>query len=196
MPGKQWLCYPHALRWFGCSPSRRWQWAWAMKVLTGASTPPHLQDTRFAELLALESEGGVPALVGPSAFKIPFLIRQKIISSLDPPCSRGADWRTLAQKLHLDRWVGDEQGGAVKAPCSPSWCSGSGRVDRKLSGACTSSTSSQCIQYAWLRGGPALGWAERQKGATWGEAGLLTGSCPLPSTAISASLPPSPAPQP
>uniref|UniRef100_A0A5F9DI81 Netrin receptor UNC5 n=1 Tax=Oryctolagus cuniculus TaxID=9986 RepID=A0A5F9DI81_RABIT len=61
-----------------------------------------LEDTRFAELLALESEGGVPALVGPSAFKIPFLIRQKIITSLDPPCSRGADWRTLAQKLHLD----------------------------------------------------------------------------------------------
>ncbi|XP_017368312.1 netrin receptor UNC5A isoform X1 [Cebus imitator] len=60
------------------------------------------KDTRFAELLAVESEGGVPALVGPSAFKIPFLIRQKIISSLDPPCSRGADWRTLAQKLHLD----------------------------------------------------------------------------------------------
>ncbi|KAK1343248.1 hypothetical protein QTO34_016026 [Cnephaeus nilssonii] len=60
------------------------------------------KDTRFMELLALESEGGVPALVGPSAFKIPFLIRQKIITSLDPPCSRGADWRTLAQKLHLD----------------------------------------------------------------------------------------------
>ncbi|XP_070089940.1 netrin receptor UNC5A isoform X2 [Equus przewalskii] len=60
------------------------------------------KDTRFGELLALESEGGVPALVGPSAFKIPFLIRQKIITSLDPPCSRGADWRTLAQKLHLD----------------------------------------------------------------------------------------------
>ncbi|ELK03143.1 Netrin receptor UNC5A [Pteropus alecto] len=60
------------------------------------------KDTRFTELLALESEGGVPALVGPSAFKIPFLIRQKIITSLDLPCSRGADWRTLAQKLHLD----------------------------------------------------------------------------------------------
>lgn len=71
------------------------------------------QDTRFAELLALESEGGVPALVGPSAFKIPFLIRQKIITSLDPPCSRGADWRTLAQKLHLDRWVETGRAGLV-----------------------------------------------------------------------------------
>ncbi|XP_020854306.1 netrin receptor UNC5A isoform X1 [Phascolarctos cinereus] len=64
------------------------------------------KDTRFAELLAPDNEGGVPALVGPSAFKIPFLIRQKIISSLDPPCGRGADWRTLAQKLHLDSHLG------------------------------------------------------------------------------------------
>lgn len=94
---------------------------WAGQVLTGTSILPHLQDTRFSELLVLESEGGVPALVGPSAFKIPFLIRQKIITSLDPPCSRGADWRTLAQKLHLDRWVGGGQGGDMKATCSPAW---------------------------------------------------------------------------
>ena len=83
---------------------------WAGQVLTGTSILPRSQDTRFSELLVLESEGGVPALVGPSAFKIPFLIRQKIITSLDPPCSRGADWRTLAQKLHLDRWVGQASG--------------------------------------------------------------------------------------
>lgn len=99
---------------------------WAGQVLTDTSTSPCPQDTRFAELLALESEGGVPALVGPSAFKIPFLIRQKIITSLDPPCSRGADWRTLAQKLHLDRWVRDGLGGAVKAACSQAWVVGWG----------------------------------------------------------------------
>lgn len=52
-----------------------------------------------------DSEVGSPALVGPSAFKIPFLIRQKIVSSLDTPCAHGADWRTLAQKLHLDSHV-------------------------------------------------------------------------------------------
>uniref|UniRef100_A0A8C8S1Y5 Netrin receptor UNC5 n=1 Tax=Pelusios castaneus TaxID=367368 RepID=A0A8C8S1Y5_9SAUR len=60
------------------------------------------KDTRFSDWLVPDSEVGSPALVGPSAFKIPFLIRQKIISSLDTPGPRGADWRTLAQKLHLD----------------------------------------------------------------------------------------------
>ncbi|NXT59316.1 UNC5A protein, partial [Pluvianellus socialis] len=60
------------------------------------------KDTRFSDWLVPDNEVGAPALVGPSAFKIPFLIRQKIISSLDPPGTRGADWRTLAQKLNLD----------------------------------------------------------------------------------------------
>lgn len=87
----------------GAPPEGGGSWPGPEEVLTVISTPLCPQDTRFIELLALESEGGVPALVGPSAFKIPFLIRQKIITSLDPPCSRGADWRTLAQKLHLDR---------------------------------------------------------------------------------------------
>ncbi|KAJ7406203.1 Netrin receptor UNC5A [Willisornis vidua] len=60
------------------------------------------KDTRFSDWLVPDNEVATPALVGPSAFKIPFLIRQKIISSLDPPGTRGADWRTLAQKLNLD----------------------------------------------------------------------------------------------
>ncbi|XP_026576885.1 netrin receptor UNC5A [Pseudonaja textilis] len=60
------------------------------------------KDARFSDWLPPDNEAGSPALVGPSAFKIPFLIRQKIISSLDAPVARGADWRALAQKLHLD----------------------------------------------------------------------------------------------
>lgn len=75
--------------------------------------------------------------------------------------------------------MGDGQGGATKAPCSPSRWGRMGGVDRKLDGACTPSTSSQGLQCTWPRGGPALGRAERQKGAAWDEAGLLTGSCPL-----------------
>lgn len=132
-------------------PQREVAVGWAGQVVAVTSTPPHFQDTRFAELLALESEGGLPALVGPSAFKIPFLIRQKIITSLDPPCSRGADWRTLAQKLHLDRWVGDGQGGAVKATCSPAWVErmvGGRAVDKTHSGACAPATSSWGIPLA------------------------------------------------
>lgn len=108
-------------------------WPGSGKVLTVFSTSSCPQDTRFTELLALESEGGVPALVGPSAFKIPFLIRQKIITSLDPPCSRGADWRTLAQKLHLDRWVGDG-GRGCKGHLQSNWAGRMGGVDRMLCG--------------------------------------------------------------
>ncbi|XP_075756833.1 netrin receptor UNC5A isoform X2 [Pelodiscus sinensis] len=82
-------------------------WVWQVE---GDGQSFHLnfniaKDTSFSDWLVPDSEVGSPALVGPSAFKIPFLIRQKIVSSLDTPCAHGADWRTLAQKLHLDSHV-------------------------------------------------------------------------------------------
>lgn len=61
------------------------------------------QDTRAvdSEFMLMDSNG--TALAGPSAFQIPYLIRQKICSSLDAPCPNGADWRMLAQRLKLER---------------------------------------------------------------------------------------------
>ncbi|XP_078509340.1 netrin receptor UNC5A [Lissotriton helveticus] len=60
------------------------------------------KDSHPMDLLLGEGEEASAALVGPSAFKIPFLIRQKIISSLDDPGAHCADWRMLAQRLNLD----------------------------------------------------------------------------------------------
>uniref|UniRef100_A0A6Q2Z679 Netrin receptor UNC5 n=1 Tax=Esox lucius TaxID=8010 RepID=A0A6Q2Z679_ESOLU len=55
------------------------------------------------KFLLMETNPNGMALAGPSAFQIPYLIRQKICSSLDTPCPNGADWRLLAQRLKLDR---------------------------------------------------------------------------------------------
>lgn len=62
-----------------------------------------MQDTRPLDADLLLVDKSSPALAGPSAFQIPYLIRQKICSSLDAPCPNGADWRLLAQRLKLDR---------------------------------------------------------------------------------------------
>ncbi|XP_061691212.1 netrin receptor UNC5A isoform X3 [Syngnathoides biaculeatus] len=64
------------------------------------------KDTRAVDSEFLLMDTNVTALAGPSAFQIPYLIRQKICSSLDAPCPNGADWRMLAQRLKLERHVG------------------------------------------------------------------------------------------
>ncbi|XP_019725624.1 netrin receptor UNC5A isoform X3 [Hippocampus comes] len=61
------------------------------------------QDTRAVDSEFLLMDTSATALAGPSAFQIPYLIRQKICSSLDTPCPKGADWRMLAQRLKLER---------------------------------------------------------------------------------------------
>ncbi|XP_041846618.1 netrin receptor UNC5A isoform X4 [Melanotaenia boesemani] len=61
------------------------------------------KDTRALDSEFLLMDNNATALAGPSAFQIPYLIRQKICSSLDAPCPNGADWRMLAQRLKLER---------------------------------------------------------------------------------------------
>lgn len=70
--------------------------------LCGFFSPP-FQDTRALDSEFLLMDSNATALAGPSAFQIPYLIRQKICSSLDAPCPNGADWRMLAQRLKLER---------------------------------------------------------------------------------------------
>ncbi|XP_024918809.1 netrin receptor UNC5A isoform X1 [Cynoglossus semilaevis] len=61
------------------------------------------KDTRSVDSECLLMDSNATALAGPSAFQIPYLIRQKICSSLDAPCPNGADWRMLAQRLKLEK---------------------------------------------------------------------------------------------
>ena len=59
--------------------------------------------------IPVTSSSGCSSLVEltpePGVFRLPQRLRWELCRCLDPPNARGNDWRMLAARLNVDRWV-------------------------------------------------------------------------------------------